>query len=43
MFKRGGSPSSKNYFPLARGRVHPEGFSLKGIKVEDSSRDRVKI
>jgi len=30
----GQSPSKEKFFPfpLIRGRVHPEGFSLKGIK-----------
>jgi len=30
----GRSPSKETIFPfpLIRGRVHPEGFSLKGIK-----------
>jgi len=33
VFKRGVSPSYYYFpFPLVRGRVHPEGFSLKGIQ-----------
>jgi len=32
--QREAKPLLKNHFPfpLSRGRVHPEGFSLKGIK-----------